>query len=194
MISSDRSTFLSNQSSNPVNGHFIISVTHVKRESHLQPACADLTQLRARNGHVREFAERVAAGLRQRRSLIESVMTDEQRMIFDRLQALMCVVEGYSNHVMNVVGSRLLAGYPLMKARFEERLEHKSLGERLFARITGLDVKLEQYRAGERFVEQVVERGGIALANRVWISAWHLPSLREVYAPAEWVERVTASG
>jgi coenzyme F420 biosynthesis associated uncharacterized protein len=159
--------------------------------SYFDTVSADITELRARSGRMREFADRFAAGMRQRRSLIESVMTGEQRAIFDRLQALMCVVEGYSNHVMNQVGSRLLTGYPLMKARFEERLEHKGAGERFFARLTGLDVKLEQYRAGERFVDYAVERGGIELANKVWSSAWHLPTLREVYAPAEWVDRVT---
>jgi coenzyme F420 biosynthesis associated uncharacterized protein len=159
--------------------------------SYFDSVSDDLNGLRARDGRRREFAERFAVNVRQRKSLIESVMTGEQRAVFDRLQALMCVVEGYSNHVMNQVGSRLLASYPTMKARFEDRLQHKGRGERLLARVTGLDVKLEQYQAGERFVDHVVARGGIALANRVWTSAWHLPSLREVYHPDDWIARVS---
>jgi coenzyme F420 biosynthesis associated uncharacterized protein len=158
--------------------------------SYFDSVSDDLTELRARNGHLRELAERFAANVRQRKSLLESVMTGEQRAVFDRMQALMCVVEGYSNHVMNQVGSRLLSGYPLMKMRFEDRLQNKGAGERLFARVTGLDIKLEQYQAGERFVDYVAARGGIALANLVWTSEWHLPSLHEVYHPEDWVTRM----
>ena len=65
-------------------------------------------------------------------SWIESFMNSEQRDIFVRMQALMCVIEGYSNHVMNAVGRELLPTYDLISKRFEERQKHRSTGEQLF--------------------------------------------------------------
>ena len=158
--------------------------------SYFESVGSDLGSLRTQVKDVQRLVRRIRANVHQRKSLVEMVMTGEQQSIFDQLQALMCVVEGYSNHVMNHVGSGLLASYPLLKARFEDRLRKQGPGERIFARVTGLDVKLEQYVAGERFVDHIVERKGIDYANRVWASAWHLPTLDEVRNPDDWIARV----
>lgn len=137
-----------------------------------------------------DLAERVGSNLFRSSHALELVMNGRQREIFRQLQALMCLLEGYSNHVMDQVGRSLLVSYPTMKARFEDRLRHKSLGERIFAKLTGLDVKLEQYALGERFVNEVVRQRGISYANRAWTSPWHLPSLDEIRQPARWIERM----
>src|SRR5205823_4873676 len=103
------------------------------------------------------LAQRVAQNASTTRSPLELLMTDDQRQIFQKLQALMCLLEGYSNHVMDVVGSGILPTYPVMKRRFESRRANQSTAERLFARITGLDLKLEQYVLGEKFVNAIVK-------------------------------------
>lgn len=150
----------------------------------------DLVGLRRRPEGLLDLAERIGGNLFRSSHALELVMSDRQREIFRQLQALMCVLEGFSNHVMDQVGRSLLATYPTMKARFEDRLRNKSLGEQLFARLTGLDVKLEQYALGERFVGAVVQQKGIEYMNRVWASPWHLPTLDEVKQPARWIDRV----
>jgi len=118
-------------------------------------------------------------------------MTPEQRRIFDQLQALMSLLEGFSNHVMDALGPEMLPDYALIAQQFEERQQRKSQAERLFVRLTGLEMKLEQYRIGERFVEHVVRAHGIAFMNRAWERAGNLPTLEEIYEPEQWVRRLS---
>jgi coenzyme F420 biosynthesis associated uncharacterized protein len=125
-------------------------------------------------------------------SWLEAVMTDEQRSLFQQMQAMMCVIEGYSNHVMNAVGKRLLPTYELISKRFEERQQQRSPAEQLFARLTGLDVKMEQYRAGERFIDEVVKERSHEMARRVWDAPEYLPTMDEIRHPAKWIARVDA--
>ncbi|HUE76075.1 MAG TPA: zinc-dependent metalloprotease [Chloroflexota bacterium] len=150
----------------------------------------DLAGLRTDVGGVGGLVRRVGGNVGRTQYTLELVMSPEQREIFRSLQALMCLLEGYSNHIMDHVGRSMLRSYSTMKARFEERLRRKNLGERLFAKMTGLDVKLEQYVLGERFVNEVVRQRGIDFMNRVWQSPAYLPTLAEVRAPSTWIERV----
>ena len=68
----------------------------------------------------------------------------------------MSLLEGYSNHVMNAAGERLLPGFAQIHERFERRNENRGPLERAIMRLTGLDLKMEQYQAGERFVDTVI--------------------------------------
>ena len=47
-------------------------------------------------------------------------MNAEQRALFTQMQATMCIVEGYSNHVMNAVGRELLPNYAMISHRFAQ--------------------------------------------------------------------------
>ena len=119
----------------------------------------------------------------------EYVMNEEQRDLFSRMQAMMSVVEGYSNHVMNAVGRDLIPSYEVISRRFERRLRQRTFVEVMFARITGLDVKMEQYRKGEAFINELVEAGGHDLAKRVWEGPEMLPTLQEINEPQQWIRR-----
>jgi len=57
-------------------------------------------------------------------------------------------------------------------------------------RLTGLDVKLEQYKLGEQFAEAVVQRQGMESLNRIWGTPENLPSLAEVRDPGLWMSRL----
>ena len=125
-------------------------------------------------------------------SWIEAMMTPEQRAIFAKLQALMCIVEGYSNHVMNAVGRDLLPTYDTISQRFEHRKMRTSPVDELFARITGLKLKMEQYRLGEEFIDAVVRQRSHDLARRVWNGPEFLPTMDEIHNPTIWVQRIDA--
>jgi putative hydrolase len=117
-------------------------------------------------------------------------MTPEQRATFRRTQALMSLLEGYSNHVMTAVGERLLPGFDALHERFERRNERRGGVERIIGRLIGLDLKMEQYAAGERFVSAVIGARDRAFLNRVWTGPEQLPSLDEISEPQRWIERM----
>jgi coenzyme F420 biosynthesis associated uncharacterized protein len=123
-------------------------------------------------------------------SWLETLMDDEQRALFSEMQALMSVIEGYSNHVMNAVGRDLLANYEMISRKFEERQRQRSQADQLFARLTGLDVKMEQYRQGEEFIDAVVAQRGHAFAHRVWDKPENLPTMKELRQPELWISRI----
>jgi putative hydrolase len=110
-----------------------------------------------------------------------------------RLQALMSLAEGYSNHVMNQVGKQLLPNFELIHQRVERRQRDRSQVEQLFLKITGLSLKMEQYRQGERFVDFVVRERGISFANRAWQSPELLPTETEIRDPERWIQRMEAA-
>jgi len=121
---------------------------------------------------------------------LERIMTPRQRDTFQRTQALMSVLEGYSNHVMNAAGARILPNFQELHDRFERRGERRGSVERAIMRLTGLDLKMEQYVAGERFADAVIAQRGRDFLNRLWIGPEMLPTLDEIKAPDTWVARM----
>jgi coenzyme F420 biosynthesis associated uncharacterized protein len=121
---------------------------------------------------------------------LERLMTPAQLETFQRTQALMSLLEGYSNHVMNAAGEQLLPGFVQIHDRFERRNQGRGTLERAIMRVTGLDLKMEQYQAGERFVDTVLASRDRPFLNRVWERAEHLPTLDEIRAPARWIARM----
>ncbi|MBA3337868.1 MAG: zinc-dependent metalloprotease, partial [Chloroflexia bacterium] len=136
------------------------------------------------------FVRRARESGRGSGSWMEALMNPEQRALFAEMQAMMCIVEGYSNHVMNAVGRDLLPTYDLIARKFEQRQRQRTAAERLFARLTGLDVKLEQYRLGESFIDAVVRLRDHQFARRVWDGTENLPTMAEIRQPSAWIDRV----
>jgi len=140
-----------------------------------------------------DLGTRVKAAIGQRGGhWLERLMTPSQLDVFNRTQALMSLLEGYSNHVMQAVGDRVLPGFTELHDRFERRNETRGAIERAILRVTGLDLKLEQYAAGERFVEGVITARGPELLRKVWTGPETLPSLEEIHQPPAWVARMEA--
>lgn len=142
---------------------------------------------------IRMFWDRARDSSGDANSWIEMVMTPEQRQLFNRMQAMMSVVEGYSNHVMNAVGRDLMPDYTTIANRFEQRQRARTTAEQLFARLTGLDMKMEQYRLGEQFINEVVEKRSHDFARRVWDGPESLPTLDELRRPDQWIKRMEQS-
>jgi coenzyme F420 biosynthesis associated uncharacterized protein len=140
--------------------------------------------------NISELVERVRAGRAQGKHWIELMLTPQQQQIFDRLQALMSLVEGYSNHIMNAIGRDLLPSFEMIEQRVQQRQLNRPVIEEIFNRITGMDLKLAQYRQGEEFINAVVARRGVGFANRVWERPDNLPSMDELRNPERWISRM----
>ena len=159
-------------------------------EEYFSYLSSDVEYLKRGMEAVRMFWDRARESSGETGSWIEMVMNTEQRNLFNRMQAMMSVVEGYSNHVMNAVGKDLMPDFTIISQRFEQRQRNRSTAEQLFARLTGLDVKLEQYRLGEQFINAVVIARGHEFARKVWDGPESLPTLDELRDPDAWIERI----
>jgi len=102
----------------------------------------------------------------------------------------MSILEGFSDYVMDEVGRELVPDVERISARFHERRERRTGFERAILRLTGLDLKLEQYKRGERFVRAVAEARGREALNRLWSGPSTVPSAAELSDPPRWIARV----
>src|SRR5438270_6625006 len=153
-----------------------------------------IEDMRGRNDEntILIIVNRFVDNLRRGHNVINALMTPQQRELMSRLQALMSLAEGYSNHVMNNVGRNILPNFHSIHERVEHRQRNRSPVEQLFLRITGLSLKMEQYRLGERFVDDVVNKRGISFANRAWHSPESLPTEAEIRDADRWIGRMEA--
>jgi coenzyme F420 biosynthesis associated uncharacterized protein len=113
-----------------------------------------------------------------------------QLALVRRVQATMSLVEGYGNLGMNLVGRSLLPGFDQLEDAYRRRSGQRSPLELLLWRVTGLELKLQQYRVGEAFASAVHERYGMATLNRAWETPDTLPSPEELRDPDRWYRRV----
>jgi coenzyme F420 biosynthesis associated uncharacterized protein len=111
-----------------------------------------------------------------------------------RLQAIMSVLEGYSNLVMHRVGRSHIEDFEELEAAFHRRQAERSMVERLILGLTGISLKMRQYDLGERFCEVLIAAGGYRLLNRVWDGSEMMPTMAEVRAPDRWIARVRRNG
>ncbi|MFF8610294.1 zinc-dependent metalloprotease [Streptomyces sp. NPDC015346] len=146
---------------------------------------------------LREAAQALAGGRPEGEegepapSLVELVQTPEQREILGRLTAVMSLLEGHADYVMDGVGPQVVPSVAEIREKFQQRRARgASRLDLALRKLLGLDAKLRQYRDGERFVRAVVDQVGMDGFNRVWTSPNTLPTKSEIAKPADWVARV----
>jgi coenzyme F420 biosynthesis associated uncharacterized protein len=120
----------------------------------------------------------------------EGLMTPDQRREFREIQAVMSLIEGFGDYVMDEVGRDLVPDVERISARFHARREHRTGFERAMMRLTGMDLKMEQYRKGEEFVAAVARARGPEALHRLWLGPENLPSPEEIANPSRWLARV----
>ena len=117
-----------------------------------------------------------------------------QWRVMRQVQGTMSVIEGYSNLVMNELGGRLLPGFEQLEQAYRERSSGKSPLEVLIWKLTGLDLKLQQYTRGEAFCRAICDEHGMKVLNLVWSSEAHMPRLDELGHPDACYRRVAQTG
>jgi putative hydrolase len=123
-------------------------------------------------------------------AVLGAIQTDEQRALRPRLDALVAVIEGYVDHVVDVAGTRLLGSYGALGEAVKRRRVERGEGDAFLERMFGLELGQGQYDRGAAFVKGVVERGGEDALARLWVSERELPTPAEVDAPGLWLERI----
>jgi coenzyme F420 biosynthesis associated uncharacterized protein len=114
----------------------------------------------------------------------------EQARVLDRLQAVMSVIEGHAEHVMDAAAASTDRGYARLRERLDARRERRGgLGE-VISKLLGMELKLRQYKLGKAFCDAVADEAGIEGLNRVWSRPEALPTAEELQQPSRWLERV----
>ncbi|MBE0008396.1 MULTISPECIES: zinc-dependent metalloprotease [unclassified Arthrobacter] len=113
---------------------------------------------------------------------------DKARM--SHLTAVMSLLEGHANVVMDAVDASIVPSVKTIRRRFNARGKSRGPLEKFLRRLLGLDAKMRQYSDGARFVRRVVDRVGMEGFNSVWASADHLPTEEEIHAPDKWIHRM----
>ncbi|MEU3347066.1 zinc-dependent metalloprotease [Streptomyces sp. NPDC006700] len=146
---------------------------------------------------IREAAQSLAGGRPEGEeddgghSLVEMVQSPAQREILGRLTAVMSLLEGHADFVMDGVGPDVVPTVAEIREKFQQRrAKGASRLDMALRKLLGLDAKLRQYRDGERFVRAVVEQVGMDGFNRVWTSPNTLPTKGEISKPEDWIARV----
>jgi coenzyme F420 biosynthesis associated uncharacterized protein len=126
-------------------------------------------------------------------SVMEALQTPAQRAILERLTGLMSLIEGHGDFVMDGVGPAVVPTAVFIRERFQQRRTAAGPLDRMIRKLLGLDLKMKQYEEGARFVRHVVGAVGMTGFNAVWTSPDTLPSIAEIRAPQEWLDRVKPS-
>lgn len=125
--------------------------------------------------------------------LSELFITDAQREKMAELTAVMSLLEGHADVVMDDVGPQVVPSVATIRERFSDRRGNVGNVDRVLRRLLGMEAKLRQYRDGAKFVRTVHDKVGLDGFNAIWTSPETLPRPREIAQPQLWVERVHGS-
>ncbi|ACL38309.1 conserved hypothetical protein [Pseudarthrobacter chlorophenolicus A6] len=140
---------------------------------------------------ARSLKDRSASGNTPGRGAILDLLQDpEEKAAISHLTAVMSLLEGHANVVMDAVDASIVPSVKTIRQRFNDRGKDRGVVEKFIRSLLGLDAKMRQYSDGARFVRAVVAVAGMEGFNRVWESADHLPTEPEIHDAKLWLERM----
>jgi coenzyme F420 biosynthesis associated uncharacterized protein len=124
---------------------------------------------------------------------LAALQSPEQRAVVARLQAVMTLLEGHADEVMDAVGPQVVPSVAAIRSKFEQRRRRGgSPLDRFLRKVLGLDAKLAQYQVGGAFCRAVSAAGGPAAMRRAFAGPEFLPTSGELHEPQAWLERTAA--
>lgn len=108
----------------------------------------------------------------------------------DDVRALMSVVEGYAEFLVDAVLGTLLPQASAIRDAIDRVRTEPSEGERMLGQSVGLDIHHDRYRLGATFCTEVARRWGVDAVDRIWESPESLPVARDIADPVGWAARV----
>jgi uncharacterized protein (DUF2342 family) len=122
--------------------------------------------------------------------ILGAITSPAQQAMRPALEAHVAVVVGVVDHVVDVVGTRLVTNYGMISEATRRRRVEAAEPDRFVERLFGLELTQPTYDRGAAFVSGVLERSGEAGLRRLWTDASHLPTPPEVDAPGLWLARI----
>ena len=121
--------------------------------------------------------------------IVGLLASPEQRGVLAKVQALMSLLEGHGNAVMNELGRRHVGSQERMNRVLQARRRSRGLTGVVY-KLLGIDAKMRQYEVGEKFVAGVEREAGPRGIDAAWRGAESLPTVDELTAPGRWLARV----
>ncbi|WP_029068187.1 zinc-dependent metalloprotease [Jonesia quinghaiensis] len=137
-----------------------------------------------------QWVRAVANVLRGGQSVFEAVLDDQQHQTLESVLAMMALLEGYADTVMDAVTDDQIASVRSLRRRFDARRSDLTRRQEIIGRLLGANLKSDQYRLGAGFVRDVISAAGHDTMNRVWTGPQYLPSRVELHNPADWIQRI----
>jgi putative hydrolase len=125
--------------------------------------------------------------------ILGAITSPEQDALRPQLEALVAVVVGVVDHVLDVVGAKLIPSYGMLTEALRRRRVESAEADRFVERLFGLELTQATYDRGAAFVDGVLERAGEDGLRRLWADAANLPTPPEVDAPGLWLARLDLS-
>ncbi|MFT4108434.1 zinc-dependent metalloprotease [Propionicimonas sp.] len=122
-------------------------------------------------------------------SVRDLIANPAQREAFDQVTAVMSLMEGHADIMMDRVGTAVVPSYASIRQAFDLRRDAQGWGAWV-RRLLGLDLKREQYRDGAEFCRQVIDAVGVPTLNRAFSAPGLLPTLAEIHDPQLWLHRI----
>ncbi|MGH9137000.1 MAG: zinc-dependent metalloprotease [Acidimicrobiales bacterium] len=124
--------------------------------------------------------------------LLGAVTSAEQRELRPRLDALVAVVVGYTDWVVDAVAARLVGGDALRIAEAVRRQRvETSASDTFVEQLLGIRVGEQQVARGKSFVQGVVDRAGDDGLLPLLEKPDAIPTPNEVDAPGLWLARIS---
>jgi coenzyme F420 biosynthesis associated uncharacterized protein len=118
------------------------------------------------------------------------VASPGQRAALNQISGVMALLEGHGDVTMTRAGSDLLPDAGRFERVLSARRQQANPVARTVQRLLGLEAKLNQYAAGERFLAAIEAVGGPRAVDRCWQRPENLPTLEEIREPDHWLSRM----
>ncbi len=177
--------------------HAVLGVAHVRTAieslvlDYVGSFSVDASALEERIGTVdpTDLAG-LQAALGDPASLLGAIQSDAQRVLLPRIEAVVDVVVGYVDWVVDTIGTGLIGSHGMLTEALHRRRVEASEADRFVEHLFGLQLGRPQYERGQAFVAGVIERAGADGLARLWTDPEALPTPAEVDAPGLWLARI----
>ncbi|MGO0576507.1 zinc-dependent metalloprotease [Ornithinimicrobium panacihumi] len=139
---------------------------------------------------MKEIVSAMPGVIRGDTDITQVLATPEQRERLAEVTAVMSLLEGHADVVMDEVGPQIIPSVAEIRAKFTQRRKGAGSIDKVLRRLLGMEAKMRQYKDGAVFVRGVMDQVGVEGFNRVWTSPETLPRPTEIVEPAAWVARV----
>ncbi len=183
--------------------HAVFGVPHVRArmdtllDRHVSSFRNDPHTLEDRIGAIDPADPDALAGLQDLMGspelILGAISSPEQQALRPQLEALVAVVVGVVDHVLDEVGGKLIPTYSMLTEALRRRRVEAADSDRFVERLFGLELTQATYDRGSGFVEGVIERAGTEGLRRLWTDDASLPTPPEVDAPGLWLARLDLS-